>query len=581
MSKGRTSRVFIRSILAALAALLILGLMVPGALGQSPKADSAGQNPGKQAFDMAAYRLTRQQWASHLPQVQAGVVRAAAAVPTITSLSPPFGSAYNLVIITGTGFGNARDAGYVSFGGVQLTDGASYDGWADTQIRCAVPLGISGTVAVTVTTAAGTSNALSFKVQYVLYFAEGFTGAGFDEYLCILNAADSGIPVGITYTFKDASKQEQRVDIAAGTRMTIYVNTVVGRDKEVSVQISSATPVFAERPMYFNYGGWTGGHDVVGAGWISDVAIFPEGYTGQGFQEFLCLLNPNTVPANVAIAYLKSGHEYGGETLVLAPQQRATVDVNFSAGRDIDVSCMVVSDQCIVAERPMYFNYGGWTGGHDVVGLPYLSGEYYFAEGCTRPGFSEYLCLMNGGTAATTAHITYMFPDGTTQNHDVNVAANSRETVNVNLDCPNRDVSVKVTADPPLAVERPMYFNYKGVWSGGHTVIGSAYTLNQWIFAEGYTGRGFEEYLCIMNPTALPVDVGIMFIFSDGTTQPDAFSIGANTRTTVYVNDVVGSNREVSSIVYTLNETDMILAERPMYFNYNGVWDGGHDVIGW
>ena len=23
-----------------------------------------------------------------------------------------------------------------------------------------------------------------------------------------------------------------------------------------------------------------------------------------------------------------------------------------------------------------------------------------------------------------------------------------------------------------------------------------------------------------------------------------------------------------------------IIAERPMYFNYNGVWTGGHDVVG-
>jgi hypothetical protein len=29
----------------------------------------------------------------------------------------------------------------------------------------------------------------------------------------------------------------------------------------------------------------------------------------------------------------------------------------------------VASDQPIIAERPMYFNYNGaWTGGHDVVG---------------------------------------------------------------------------------------------------------------------------------------------------------------------------------------------------------------------
>ena len=123
-----------------------------------------------------------------------------------------------------------------------------------------------------------------------------------------------------------------------------------------------------------------------------------------------------------------------------------------------------------------------------------------------------------------------------------------------------------------------MYFNYKGAWSGGHTVIGAAFTMDMLIFAEGYTGPGFEEYLCLMNPNTAPVDVTIVFMFTDGSTQSLPFTIGTNTRTTIYVNDAVGPNREVSSVAIA---SDYILAERPMYFNYKGAWDGGHDVIGW
>jgi hypothetical protein len=35
-----------------------------------------------------------------------------------------------------------------------------------------------------------------------------------------------------------------------------------------------------------------------------------------------------------------------------------------------------------------------------------------------------------------------------------------------------RNVSIKVTSDLPIVAERPMYFNYKGSWSGGHDVVG-------------------------------------------------------------------------------------------------------------
>jgi hypothetical protein len=44
------------------------------------------------------------------------------------------------------------------------------------------------------------------------------------------------------------------------------------------------------------------------------------------------------------------------------------VNVNDDAGANQDISAEVSSDQPIIVERPMYFDYQGWTGGHDVVG---------------------------------------------------------------------------------------------------------------------------------------------------------------------------------------------------------------------
>ncbi len=48
--------------------------------------------------------------------------------------------------------------------------------------------------------------------------------------------------------------------------------------------------------------------------------------------------------------------------------------------------------------------------------------SFYFAEGYTgKDTFEEYLCLMNPGDVATTAHITYMFADGSTKVQDLPV----------------------------------------------------------------------------------------------------------------------------------------------------------------
>uniref|UniRef100_UPI00257D9E7C InlB B-repeat-containing protein n=1 Tax=Candidatus Solincola tengchongensis TaxID=2900693 RepID=UPI00257D9E7C len=99
---------------------------------------------------------------------------------------------------------------------------------------------------------------------------------------------------------------------------------------------------------------------------------------------------------------------------------------------------------------------------------------FYFAEGYTgKDTFEEYLCLMNPNEEQTTAHITYMFSDGSTKEQDLPIGKTSRATVNVKAAVgENKDVSIKVTSDLPIVCERPMYFNYAGAWTGGHVVMG-------------------------------------------------------------------------------------------------------------
>jgi hypothetical protein len=79
--------------------------------------------------------------------------------PTITSISPTSGPAGTLVTINGSNFGATQGSSFVSFGTTQ----ASINSWSDTQIIAVAPSGLSGTVPVTVTTTAGTSNGINFN----------------------------------------------------------------------------------------------------------------------------------------------------------------------------------------------------------------------------------------------------------------------------------------------------------------------------------------------------------------------------------------------------------------------------------
>jgi hypothetical protein len=50
--------------------------------------------------------------------------------------------------------------------------------------------------------------------------------------------------------------------------------------------------------------------------------------------------------------------------LVLPAGTRMTISVDQQAGLNLQLSSRITSDQPIVAERAMYFDYNGWRGGH-------------------------------------------------------------------------------------------------------------------------------------------------------------------------------------------------------------------------
>jgi poly-gamma-glutamate capsule biosynthesis protein CapA/YwtB (metallophosphatase superfamily) len=225
-----------------------------------------------------------------------------------------------------------------------------------------------------------------------------------------------------------------------------------------------------------------------------------------------------------------------------------------------------------------------WNGGHDVVGCPSASRTWYFAEGTTRAGFNEWVCLLNPNSRATTAHFTYMLANGEASEKAYSLKAASRTTIDVASEVTaNSDVSVRITADDPVVAERPIYFRYNGVWTGGHDVTGATEPRQTWYFAEGTCRPGFDSYLCLQNPGPGDAAVRITYMLGNGTTRTQPLTVKASSRSTVVVKQVLGQGddaaHDFSARVETTNGA-LIVAERPMYFNYKGVWTGGHDVVG-
>ncbi len=516
----------------------------------------------------------------------------------LPSILPMRGPVRTTVTIKGSGFdksgggksGNGPDGScYVTFNGTQASD---YPEWSDTEIKAVVPdgtaLGPAPVVVVVGGAALNSDNTFTVTpTASSFYFAEGYTGDNFAEYLCIGNPNNTEATALVTYMFSDGTTKDASYNVPDNSRHTVNVNSEVGPNKEVSIRVLSETAnLVAERPMYFNYNGaWTGGSVAVGASSPAKNWYFAEGNTQEGFDQYVTVLNPGSTTAKLTFHYMVEGV---GEVPVGAqvnPNTRATFKTRDQIGPGKNASLFLESDQDVVAERSMYFDYQGlasnnWTGGHVVVGANSPAKDWYFAEGTTRAGFEQWLCLQNPGSEPITVDATYM--PGSGQGGPVGksyiVPAQQRLTVSVNKELgPDKDVSVKLSSSSDFIAERPVYFDYQGVWDGGHDVLGANDSANTWFFADGYTGDNFNEWLCLQNPGDDVAKVTITYYPTSGTPISKPHTVPPNSRLTVNVNDDAGSNLEISTKV---SSDKPIIAERPMYFAYQGAWTGGHDVVG-
>lgn len=227
-------------------------------------------------------------------------------------------------------------------------------------------------------------------------------------------------------------------------------------------------------------------------------------------------------------------------------------------------------------------------GGHCAAGSSEPAKQWYFAEGTTRQGFQEYICLYNPGGSVSIVNITYMLNDGRCFGMRCDLAPGSRSTIDVNTQVPQGvDLSFTLDASEPVIAERAIYFDNGGVYSGGDITKGACSPLDEWYFAEGCTRNGFETYLCIFNPSDKDAEVDIDYYRGDGKSETrNGIVIPKKSRFTVPVHQegpgigrIDGPGGDVAMKVRSANGVGVV-AERPVYFRYKDWICGSHTVVG-
>jgi SpoIID/LytB domain protein len=333
------------------------------------------------------------------------------------------------------------------------------------------------------------------------YFAEGYTGGKFDTYILVQNPSTEQADVKLTFMVPGGRTAVKTLHARPCSRVTVHVDEVPGlADAEVSTLVESTNGVgiVADRSMYFDYKGYDDGNSQVGTNAPATRWYLAEGYTGGSFDTYVLMQNPGGTTARVDATFMKEDGTTVKLAYAVAPHSRYTITADQAPGLEsAGFSTRLVSTNGvgIIAERAMYFDYNGLTGGSDGMGATAPSPTWYFGEGYTGGQFDTYVLVQNPDSKPAGIRVTFTKPNGKAVVKSYTIKPDSRLTIPVDRVAGLADAEVATTVKSTNGVgviaERAMYFNYDNGFdqrSGGHDAPGVTTPSTLWYFAEGCTG---------------------------------------------------------------------------------------------
>ncbi len=418
-------------------------------------------------------------------------------------------------------------------------------------------------------------------------------GTAVDTYILIFNPGPEAAPVELVFVGGNGEIARHEAEVAPSSRATFRMNDHVAEAGTVSTIVISldGLPLAVERSSYWAggesgtqaAGEWAGGHNAPALDLVEETWYLAEGATHL-FDLFIHVLNPDPLAAaEVEVTFFdQQGNDWSVLTEVPALSNR-TVEARVEAGERGQLSARVESlnGVPVAVDRTTYWPRGGpWTDGHASVGTPAAGLTWRLAEGATHI-FDCYLAIHNPSVTET-AEILIGFTGAAPGIifQPAEVGPLSRYTLKVNdVVGPAGAVAATVVSDIPVVAERAMYWPQGSPdgWTGGHGSAGTPQAFSTWRLAEG-AAHIFDCYLLIFNPSdtdAATVDFN--FLDKHGDTIPHQETVAPLDRTTVKVNDLVGSLDAFS----TEATSDIpVVVERAIYWPKGGPWIGGHSSLG-
>jgi hypothetical protein len=326
------------------------------------------------------------------------------------------------------------------------------------------------------------------------YLAEGATHSALNVFYLVQNPGDRDAEVQVRYLRPaPAAPVVRHYVVAARSRLTIWVDTIEGLDAvDVSGEVSSTNgvPVVVERAMYLDRPGepFAAGHAAAGVTELATTWLLAEGATGEFFDEYLLIANPDDRAAEVTVTYALADGTTVSRGHSVAPRSRYTILVDAEdprlASTAVSARVQVTNGVPVAVERAMWWPGpapGSWHEAHVSAGARAAALRWAVAEGeaAGADRTATYLLVANTAATAGSVRVTVATEQGVVRSRTFALVAEARLTVDVEREFPEvagtRFGALVESTGPvfvPIVVEWAMYGSPDGrMWAAGSGAV--------------------------------------------------------------------------------------------------------------
>jgi hypothetical protein len=359
------------------------------------------------------------------------------------------------------------------------------------------------------------------------FFAEGYTGLGYQEYLSLLNPHAHAVNARVAIYRSTGAMRTIMAVLPPLSRRTLTVNAWAPR-ASTAIRVDADDSLVVERAQYAD----GNGHIVAGAAEASTHWYMSEGYVGAGYADGLRLFNPYDATATVTItvgtrdgARLPILHTVAGGTRL-----NLSLDDFAPAGPS---ALALQSDAPIVVESVV--RGGRRLAPSGAMALTGPSPVWYFPDGSTAAGNEEYLTVFNPNPARATVDLYPVTADGYQPRLSLHVGPYARAVYVLGGLIRRNGLGAVVRANRPVVAQMIRYT------TGGAVALlnGTPSAALRWGLAEGYIGQGYREWVTLLNPSGRTATITVRLLTAHQNSKVVTVAVLAHHRTSLYLNDLL------------------------------------------